>query len=518
MSHSEGILNERMTLSRDGGRENSIGMTVEFRVPSELTKLTIQMPPSVEITDTEGFEAAQSTLTWDEQTIVASVKGRYDPSMTSMGGVQTIDTGDWAVVTRPTGGLRAKWTYTGSQIKYESSYAVNGSGVISSDGAIAYLGPYEEYTRASPSERFKLIVPDAAQLTHDVDAVLACMERASQTLEIGPRNEQVLIIAAPASESNWGPTGTQFGDTGFWALDQAQLTHPNNTWIHEYVHTRQNFNWDDSLLWFIEGTAKYFSAWVGVNQDLIEFEELYQYLTGTLDPDAVLADPSTWANQQTKYTKGATVTMDLAAKLYAQSDGQIGVMDLMQKLCEIESEEPLSIRNWESLFKDQQFPDLSAWVEANVNGRQLPEPPKDPEVYGLTDESSDTPRVGPSSDTDQSDDSEGDSEPEGDEEPTPPETDEEDSTDKDSLAEEDPEKPDISPTRCPICETDVDNGQEYCDACGTKLQRDCFICGAQAPGQEFCPVCGTKLRTSCTVCGYKQDASETYCDSCGTEL
>ncbi|MFO7925593.1 MAG: double zinc ribbon domain-containing protein [Halobacteriota archaeon] len=346
------------------------------------------------------------------------------------------------------------------------------------------------------------------------------MEAVSRTLDIGPRNNEVLMIAAPSRESNWGPTGTQFGDEGFWVLDRTKLAHPNNTWIHEYVHTRQNFEWDESLLWLIEGTANYFAAWAGVTLGLIDFEWFYSHLTRTPDPDAILSDPETWASYQTKYTKGAVVTTALAAELLERSNGRVDLMDLIRGMCESESDNQLSIRALRSYFVRKNVPDLSAWLERYVNGTELPHPPNDPDAYAFDSTIEDSTNRDSTTETDDEDESGTAPEPENGDETIVTDSEEEPRDDEiDSPPEiHTPEEPDISDADCPICGASVDDDENFCNSCGTAIQRECFVCGGQAPGQEFCPVCGTELVIACEVCGHKQSSDTTYCGRCGTEL
>lgn len=520
MVYSERSINQRMILSRDGGRENSIGITLKYSFPPDVTSLRVQLPPSIDVTESDGFQLHGSKLTWDKRTTSPSMTGRYDPSLFSMGGVQAIDRGEWAVVTQPAGGPGINWSYSGPEISYKPSYEIDGTGVISSDGAIAYLGAYEQYTRKTHSEWLKLILPNASTLAHEPKEILDCIEAASGTLEIGPYNDEVLMIAAPSSKSNWGPTGTQFGEEGFWALDQTILSHPNNTWIHEYIHTRQNFDWDESLLWFIEGTATYLAAWVGVNQKLIDFDWFYSYLTGTTDPNATLSDPDTWASYQTKYTKGTVVTTALAAEILRLSDRQLNLMDIVREMSAIKSDEQLSVRSLQSYFEKQNIPELSAWLDRYVNSTEIPHPPNDSDAYAFdtTIEKDNTIDSVVKAD---------DKETELDTDPEPTKDDETGGADSEDKKPQDddyeevqdnPEVTDIPLNDCPVCGVSVDNDDKFCDNCGTEIQRECFVCGGQAPGQEFCPICGTKLIITCTVCGHKQKSHITYCEKCGTEL
>lgn len=523
-------IKQNLSLSRDGGRANSIGIELSFSIPSDVTEFSTTLSPEVSVRSTKGFRGSGSKLDWDQQTPTPQIRGRYDPSRSSGGGLVTMDKGDWAIVSRPAGGVDLSWRYRGSDPGFEEQYTVDGQGVITSDGSIAYLGPYDRYTMNEKAEQFELIIPDEAELWHDPAAILECLTAASSHLEIGPTNNRVLAIAAPAKQSNWGPSGTQFGDEGFWTLDNIRLAHPNNTWIHEYVHTRQQFESDDSMVWFVEGTANYFSAWMGVKQDLIEFEEFLSYFTGTTTPDAILAHPSTWETSQTKYTKGAIVTAAFAAELRSRTNGEVDLMAVHRELCNRDKE--ISYNDFCSIVSKMGVPRITGWLDRYVAGSNLPEPPRNADLYGLDDggvQDSTEPNGSETSPSEESNTTSSDTESdptaekettvdEEDAESTPP-----DDADKDSDEDSEPgeetqfEKPEVEEGNCPVCEASVDEDSTYCSNCGTAIRRTCFVCGAQAPGQDYCPTCGTELVSNCRVCGHKQQADRTYCEKCGTE-
>lgn len=543
------MITQDLQLSQDGGRADSIGIQLQYSLPSNLRELTVNLPSVVGIDSASGFSYSGSEYHWDGRTANPWLTGRYNPTQTAAGGYQAVDKGNWAIISKPGGGISLSWQYQGQSPSLREQYSVNGTGVIANDGAIAYLGEYEEYKRWSANEKFRLIVPAVANPRHSTDEILDNVATASETLSIGPYTDEVLMIAAPAHLSNWGPSGTQFGDEGFWTLDQAQIPHPNNTWVHEYIHTRQDFYRDSSLRWLIEGTAQYYAAWAGVDQDYIDFDRFYGAISNTPDPGAVLANPRTWATEQTKYSKGVVVTTALAAEIHQRTNGGVQLGDVMHELATGSGTDRLTMNDFRSAVRAKGL-NLSEWIDAYIEGRDLPSPPNDPTVYGLPAES-------PTSTSPISTDTEPESEPEEDEEedggeiladpepeleedededdgeiltePDPEPEEDEDDTDEvdeptpDPPTEEEPEtEPPVEPIHitgeCPVCAADVDVDKEYCNACGTALQRECHVCGGQAPGQEYCPECGTQLIVRCDLCGHEQSATHPYCDSCGTDL
>lgn len=535
MTHTtDRTIGQHVSFSLEPNDQGSVRSEIRFCLHPDVTHLRIDLPAALTPARLEGFvDADGRRFEWDGRTETPRLRARYDANNAAVGGYKTIDRGDWAIVSRPPQGIQSNWRYTGAALDFGRTYHVDGSGVVSPDGAIAYLGPYAEHERRSGTQQLRLVVPGAASLQARPAEILECVAEAGTVLDAGPRDEEVLMIAAP-SVADWGPAGTQFGDAGFWALDRTALDHPNNTWIHEYVHTLQAFDHAESLQWFVEGTASYYAAWCGVQQGRITFDRFRSYLACDRYADAVLAAPDTWPAVQVQYTKARLVTAALDAELRRRTDGSVGATTLLRCLNEQEQAGACGLDALVSCARRAGADGIESWLDCYVETADAPSLPESPGAFGLASDSghdggerpppSDQRDGDPKRDDLPDGDGGGDrSDSDGSTGRRDPDVDGPDRETDDREQGSDEEQPPVEesdePTgECPVCGAAVPPDSDFCATCGTSLTRECHVCGAQASGQRYCPICGTELDASCEVCGRRQSASHTYCEDCGTEL
>lgn len=290
------------------------------RVPSGTASLEITLPEGSEVYDARGFSrTGDRTYEWTRSTNRPYL--RY-----SLEGNVTIDRGDgeeylyavtddWAVVRTPSISL----SWTGVRADVDVSASVDGEGV--GGRHITYLGPYEESTREAPSQRFRLVEAAASDLRPDREAVLDDLEYASERIQIGQKDEEVLVIVVPSANIEWAATGVQRGHANMWVRDAERLDDPKNTWIHEYLHTLQNYDRRAETRWTIEGMADYYAALITYERGHIDYEEFRDRMADGRDDDlsgVELDDPATWKNNRGNYDKGGLVFGHLDRRLRAE--------------------------------------------------------------------------------------------------------------------------------------------------------------------------------------------------------
>lgn len=429
----------------------------------------------------------------------------------NIGAASYIDTGEWAITKLPN--ISWSWRYrgTGRKPEFKQHHEIVGEGVISDDGAVAYLGPYRDYTRRAPTtnENFQLVVPQDAELRDDPHSILDALTEASRYLNIGALNESVLAIAAPTAAQNWAAKGTQRGEEGFWVRDDAVTTETNETWVHEYVHTRQRFTRTNDTYWFQEGTADYFAALAALERGDIEFDEFHRFLTSIRDRSAVLTDTSTWRSNSTAYRRGRLACAALDELIREESGGAHTLMDVLaelnRKLDESGATHDIEVSVLRKTVDGVTGRHTGDWFRKYIQGRQIPEITDDPSVF-LEDPSGSTTRVG--------------SDPEPDTTPDPTH-------------------------RCPVCDKTTD--EEYCPVCGHQFVseaaasgsnsqvHECPVC-EQLTTERFCPICGHEFasatvddgtgsgdgvpesgnESTCPICG--MTSIERFCPTCGNEI
>jgi PGF-CTERM protein len=199
--------------------------------------------------------------------------------------------------------------------------------------ALVYLGPHETDTKTAHGQTFRLVVPDAATLAAGREAIFESVTAAADRLRVGDRDPRVLMIAAPASVA-WGVRGLQTGDRDFYAVADEPVNAARNVWIHEYVHSRQEFAPGPATRWFTEASAEYYAARLTLDQDRIEFETFADHLavgSSRRYDDVVLSDPDTW-HDSADYFKGSLAAGDLDRRIRLATDSRATLQGVFGRL------------------------------------------------------------------------------------------------------------------------------------------------------------------------------------------
>jgi len=327
----------------------TVEAVVAYDTPSNLASLTVNAQTGT-VASTNGFTETESGLQWDEETANPSFTLSVEVNQTisgsralpgevhatpqadaaqESGGYSFVDVGEWAILPVPQ--FSSQWTWYGSgSVTLSSDVVVAGEGAVG--GTIAYLGPETTYSATGNGQEFRLVVPAAASLAESPDDVLASLTKASALLQVGDRDEHVMTIAAPTSV-NWGPAGLEYGGSDSWVLADRRLDTAGNVWLHEYVHTRQDFSTTSATQWVTEATAEYYGALLTLQQDRIGFDAFADHLDrGTRSPyaSAVLANPYTWT--YANYVKGPLVYGNVDRAIRVVSNGEHTAMDVLGRL------------------------------------------------------------------------------------------------------------------------------------------------------------------------------------------
>ena len=107
-------------------------------------------------------------------------------------------------------------------------------------------------------------------------SVLDSLADASNALRVGDRDDEVFVVAAPTSGVQWGVRGYQTGESDLWVRDVEPVDSAENPWVHEYVHTRQDFALDPEMRWFREASASYYAALLTYEQGRVPYDGFSQ--------------------------------------------------------------------------------------------------------------------------------------------------------------------------------------------------------------------------------------------------
>ncbi|PHQ38820.1 hypothetical protein DJ69_09680 [Halorubrum persicum] len=350
------VIRLRNELARTDER-GTIGVTTRARIPDRVTELEVTLlsvAPDAEI-EADGFVPVDdagsegSVWEWDGETAEPSLTYGTEANVTAEpegalaidGTYRFVGAGEWALVRTPR--VAAAWSYTGQyegQVRLDRETTVPGEGVASR--SMAFLGPHEEHVREAAGQRYRLIVPDAADPVASPAAVFDVFADASTALQVGARDEEVVAFAAPAGEVSWAVRGLQVGDADLWVRDEEPAGTAADVWTHEYVHTRQAYRTEASGRWITEASATHYAALFALERGAADFGEFEVTLArGEREPaaSAVLSDPSTW-DRNADYTKGALVAGEIDRRLRTETDGAASLATVLRELNE--ADEPIT--------------------------------------------------------------------------------------------------------------------------------------------------------------------------------
>ena len=333
------------TLDRTPDRVGKITATVTAEIPSQFRELTLQLPADARVVSTSGFtRTAADSVEWDSNSNPATVTYRIDADVRSAadqpgaeGTYRFADTANWSLVRIPSvGDISGRIVGNDPEIVRETE--IDGPGVAGDQ--IAYLGPYDRRTRTAHGQTFHLVVPETADLESETSEIFESVTAASDRLRIGDRDDEVLMIAAPTGDVEWAVRGIQTGDSDFWVRADEPVDTPANNWVHEYVHTRQEYTAAADARWITEATATYYAALLTLEADRVEFDRFQRFLAqGEDEPQAsaVMTDPDSWENFA-NYRKGALVAGDLDRRIRLATDGEASLDTLMRAINNHEGE------------------------------------------------------------------------------------------------------------------------------------------------------------------------------------
>ena len=295
-------------------RPGSFGVRQSYQLPDPLVELEVTLPDGATPLDARGFDRIDTrTFAWDGRTRQPTLTyrtpanrtiDRTDPIATT-GRYVFADTGDWGIVARPP--TSHHWRSRGEPVGLNRSTRVDGVGVASD--VIAVFGDYRQYTRNANGQTIQLVIPAAAELEADADAILASLTDAAGRLRVGDRDERVFVVAAPTGV-DWGVRGLQTGPADLWVQADEPLATADNVWLHEYVHTRQAFALEPSLRWYREASAVYYAAAMTLEQRRIGYAAFRERLAmGAREryADVRLTAPSSWRYTHGNYYVGPLV-------------------------------------------------------------------------------------------------------------------------------------------------------------------------------------------------------------------
>lgn len=153
--------------------------------------------------------------------------------------------------------------------RVDAHFTTNGTGYIG--GYFALLGDYRTATSHSGCQQVMVVMPAGLDLMYPPQHYADALASASRDLDIGPRYSVVTGFVSPGDSGRRdgitppSRSGSRLMGSEFVVSTDAQLSNPRNTWVHEYVHTRQAIT---NYEWLLEGSAVYFTTEIWVEKNL----------------------------------------------------------------------------------------------------------------------------------------------------------------------------------------------------------------------------------------------------------
>lgn len=356
-------------------RAGSVEVELQWDLPPTVSAFQAALPLGTSVVSTTDFERNDDgTYQWTEATRSPSITFTWSVSTTALdsSGSESVDVGEWALLTRPD--VDTSWRYTDDAPDYRVAMTVDGTGQAA--GRIAYLGPHAVRTIEVPNQQIRMVVPTAVQRI-DADAT-ASLRTAATVLQVGDRDAVVTAFVVPESIRFPGFDGVEYQDA-FWIRAGLDARTPNNVWAHEYVHTRQAYDPDVSMLWLDEGSADYYAALVAYRAELISYDWFHQFVSTDSYADAVLSNPDTWSTYRVEYVKGRRVVAALDAEIRARTANRT-FMDVMRRLNAHDGE--LTYEDFREAVVAVAGESLGSWVDEYVTTSAAPSVPYDRDRYG----------------------------------------------------------------------------------------------------------------------------------------
>ncbi|MFT4920820.1 MAG: hypothetical protein ACI8XM_000011 [Haloarculaceae archaeon] len=246
--------------------ENTSRYHITFDIPANRTSgIQFEIPEQAALVATTGFKSNHGFWNWDKSSLTPTV---------------VIDSNGTSSASSRVRGARFRFPH-GEEWLLAPAVNLNGKNISvrpARAGAIGeqylYLGPVSVHRNTVGCQEHIYIEPKAApENSATPAAVLNVLNESARRLDVGAADSTVRIFASPTV-----PEGRHSGwasENEFVAPAQVHVDSVGRgeIWIHEYVHTRQDFQATRGLQWITEGSAEYLGRRLQMELGLISPRE-----------------------------------------------------------------------------------------------------------------------------------------------------------------------------------------------------------------------------------------------------
>ena len=352
-----------------------VDVTLQWHLPGTVDRFEATLPANTTVNSQSDFEQPNNdnTYRWIGETQRPSLTFEWEVAkeVLDSSGVESVDTGSWALLTRPD--VDTNWGPDNST-DYRVTMSVDGDGVAA--GEIAYLGEHEIREINVPNQTIRVVIPATAK-EPDPD-VIRSLRTAARVLQIGARDSIVSVFIVPETVQFPGYNGVEY-QNAFWIRECEESRVPDNLWIHEYVHARQAYDPDRSMEWIDEGAADYLSALVAYHAGLVSYNEFYEFIATDQYASEILSNPNSWSSPAVEYIKGRRVVAGLDAEIRDLTE-EYTFQDVYRRMNAHDG--TLTYDDFRSIVVGIAGESLDSWLDDYVRSDAAPPVPDDPGRYG----------------------------------------------------------------------------------------------------------------------------------------
>jgi hypothetical protein len=371
-----------------------VDVTIRAHLPDNVDRLQLHVTDRVSVESTSGFERVEAGVwEWnaDETTVdTPSLETVYQANQTSgtFDGLNYADTNDWALVEVPYTYAHWWWSY-GEGPSYRQ-YATIASGESGYGGtSMAFLGNASVHRETRQGQQFTVVVPETVESPADPAHVFDTLAFASDRLDVKARDDGVNVFLAPdeirgggrAEHSDSYPDSPRADD--IWVT--GSYSGNSSVYIHEYAHTRQNYNETDRMDWFDEASASYYDALLSLHAGYADYDEFRHDVTSDEYADTVLTNPDRLA--QADYEKGARVLAALDAEIRQSTDGAATLEDVWRRMNE--HDDAVTYADFQDIVSDVAGTSMDDWLDRYLTTDAVPDVPEDRQWFVPTESETD---------------------------------------------------------------------------------------------------------------------------------
>lgn len=268
-----------------------------------------ELPEEAEIINAIGFRVTKNNITrlnWVENAAIHSVRYRMNDS--DLRSYPSTDA--WLLTATPDHGTTSVYLTPESR------------GYVGSE--LAFLGPYKTVNTTVGCQTITAILPQATLpgRTLVIRDRLQELTQAASALQLGHHHSHVraFVVTTPLENDRDGFNPSLENE---FVVSTETDQPPSTIWIHEYVHTMQDFATDQSAKWTIEATAEYLSYRVALEHGYISPWKYDAFLagsrTGSWDTNLSEADHP----HPVSYRRGGALLAHAEQQLHEAGNGSI---------------------------------------------------------------------------------------------------------------------------------------------------------------------------------------------------